>query len=354
MLTTTKKKSGFASRGKRGRSAINLTENAMIDVAPMFPGKSLPLLVRPNVRGLELGEWVSNNFDELNKMLYSAGAVVFRGFDLQTDEDFAAFMDSLPQDRLPYFEGSTPRKEISEKVYTSTLHPPDQTIALHSEYSSSTKFPMKVWFFCTQEPDTGGETPIADARKILQRIDPEVRARFEKHGWMLIRNYGDGLGLPWKRAFAIDNREDLEAYTASVQIEVRWKDEDRLWTRQVRRAIERHPETDEPAWFNHMAFWHPANLDPDVRAHMLETVGEEGLPYNTFYGDGERIPDEVARAIHDAYLAEKIKFQWKRGDLMVIDNILTTHGRETFTGERQIRVAMTEPYFRPDFATARD
>lgn len=348
-METVKKKPSFSERGNRSRTALSLSESELVSVAPMFPDKSLPLLVTPKVKGIKLGEWIPANLDQINHWLHTAGAVVFRGFDLKNDEDFSVFMDSLPTDRLPYFEGSTPRKEISKRVYTSTLHPSDQTIALHSEYSSSTKFPMKVWFFCATEPVEGGETPVADARKILERIDPVVRDRFRQVGWMLVRNYGDGLGLPWKRAFAIDNPDDLLKYTQSVKIEIRFKDEDRLWTRQIRRAIEKHPVTGEEAWFNHFAFWHPANLQPEVREQMVKTVGEDGLPFNTFYGDGEPVSDEVANHIRDCYNAEKVKFKWLQGDLMVIDNILSTHGREAYAGPREIRVAMTEPYFRPDF-----
>jgi hypothetical protein len=34
-------------------------------------------------------------------------------------------------------------------------------------------------------------------------------------------------------------------------------------------------------------------------------------------------------------------FNWQRGDVMVVDNVLATHGREPFTGERRILVAMS-------------
>jgi len=35
-----------------------------------------------------------------------------------------------------------------------------------------------------------------------------------------------------------------------------------------------------------------------------------------------------------------VVFSWQQGDIMVIDNILTMHGRKPFQGDRQVLVAM--------------
>jgi len=316
----------------------------------LFPDKDMPLLIRPKQNNVNLAEWTRDNLDYLNELLFKNGAVLFRDFDLKTDEDFGNYMGALPFELIPYFEGSTPREEVAPRIYTSTMFPSEETIALHNEYSSSTKFPMKVWFFCSEEPIERGETPIASARRILARIDPEVREKFKRLGWMLIRNYGDGLGLPWRRAFQISEKAELEKHCRECLIELQWKSDDRLRTRQVRSAVLTHPYTGDEVWFNHMSFWHAANLPASVRDAMVKAVGFDGLPFHTYFGDGTPIPDEVAHHIRDAYLAEKIKFKWQNGDLMIIDNMLASHGREPFTCARKIRVAMAEPYYRPFFS----
>jgi len=69
-------------------------------------------------------------------------------------------------------------------------------------------------------------------------------------------------------------------------------------------------------------------------------LGEENLPRNTFYGDGKPIEVEVLDHIREAYNQEKIKFKWQKGDIMILDNILTAHAREPFKGERKVVVAM--------------
>ena len=341
---------GFSRKKVSRKSEIISNSRDLVTCETLLPDKDMPLLIRPKQGNVDLAEWTGNNLDYLNELLYRHGAVLFRGFDLRTDEDFGNYMGSLPFELIPYFEGSTPREEVGPRIYTSTMFPSEETIALHNEYSSSTKFPMKVWFFCAEEPIEGGETPIASARRILARIDPQIRAKFKRLGWMLIRNYGDGLGLPWRRAFQIFEKEALERHCRECLIELQWKSDDRLRTRQVRSAILTHPVTGDEVWFNHMSFWHAANLPASVREEMVKAVGFDGLPFHTYYGDGTPIPDDVAHHIRDAYLAEKIKFKWQHGDLMIIDNMLASHGRESFTCPRKIRVAMAEPYFRPFFS----
>jgi hypothetical protein len=36
----------------------------------------------------------------------------------------------------------------------------------------------------------------------------------------------------------------------------------------------------------------------------------------------------------------KKKFQWQKGDIMMLDNILTAHSQEAYKGERKVTVAM--------------
>jgi hypothetical protein len=35
-----------------------------------------------------------------------------------------------------------------------------------------------------------------------------------------------------------------------------------------------------------------------------------------------------------------VLFSWRRGDLLVLDNLLAAHGRKPFEGDREILVAM--------------
>jgi hypothetical protein len=345
------KKSFEGSFKNHKPKAVRVSSRDLIRESAIEPGNLLPLVIEPAVSGLRLKDWTRDNLTWVEEKLLEHGGILFRGFELDSDAAFGDYIESLPYNRMAYVEASTPRQVVGDKVYTSTVYPEDETIALHNECTSSMTFPKKVWFFCLEEPEEGGETPIASSTGVLKRIDPEVLEKFERLGWMLIRNFGDGLGLPWRGAYGISDPAEMEAYCRKADIEIRWSDpaHDHLWTRQVRAATMTHPVSGEKSWFNHMAFWHPANLCPNVLEEMVKQLGYDGLPYHTFYGDGSPIPDEVARHVARAYEAEKVKFRWRKGDLLWVDNMLASHGRESFRGPRKIRVAMGDTMTREPF-----
>jgi alpha-ketoglutarate-dependent taurine dioxygenase len=152
---------------------------------------------------------------------------------------------------------------------------------------------------------------------------------------MLVRNYNDGFGLPWQEVFQTDDKAKVEAYCQENSIEFTWKEDSRLQTRQIRQAVHYHPQTKEPFWFNHAAFFHHTNL--------LSEFNEHELPYNTYYGDGSVIPPAIIEHINQAYDEEKVIFSWQEGEILMLDNMSIAHGRESYKGERQVLLAMSDP-----------
>lgn len=75
---------------------------------------------------------------------------------------------------------------------------------------------------------------------------------------------------------------------------------------------------------------------------------EDGVPYNTYYGDGSAIEDSVVEELRKAYDSETIKFEWQKGDLLYMDNMLVSHGRSPYAGPRKIIVGMGNAYTRTD------
>ena len=338
------KQSWAARRRETKPKAVSLPTDRLIDVYPLDPARSLPLVITPAVPELSLPDWARNNREFIEDTLRKHGALLFRGFRMKGLADFQEYLDATAVELMNYMESATPRTELSEKVYTSTEFPPHQHIALHNELTYVVTWPMKIWFMAITPAETGGETPIADVRRVFERLDNAIKARFMRKGWMLVRNFGDGLGLPWKTSFHLDDRADVESYFNRSRIQYEWKDEDRLRTRQVRPAVAQHPKTGEKVWFNHVAFWHVSSLPAEVREAMLSVFNEDELPYNTYYGDGSPIEDSIVQEIREAYAEETVVFPWQKGDLLMLDNMLVAHGRNPFSGERKVIVAMAEPF----------
>jgi alpha-ketoglutarate-dependent taurine dioxygenase len=125
-------------------------------------------------------------------------------------------------------------------------------------------------------------------------------------------------------------------------MEFEWKNGNRLRTRSVRPAVVNHPETGESSWFNQAQHWHIACLDDEVRASLLSSFEPEDLPRHCYYGDGSPIDDSVMKRILEVYSELEVSFPWRSRDVLMLDNLLTAHGRNPFSGERKILVAMGE------------
>src|SRR4029453_14610504 len=154
-------------------------------------------------------------------------------------------------------------------------------IFFQKELSYSLTFPLRIPFFCETPSPEGGETPIADTRKVVKRIDPEVVQRFVEKKWMYVRNFGDGFGLAWQTVFQTDDKPAVERYCEASGIEVEWKPGNRLRTAQGRHAITVHPPPGHPIWFNHATFFNVSTLEPRIRATLLAEFAEEDLPNNS-------------------------------------------------------------------------
>nr|QEO74428.1 Dioxygenase TauD/TfdA [uncultured bacterium] len=336
------KKSWAQKRKENKPRGISGSQEELIHTG-FLNDRELPLVVEPSLRSVDLIDWLRSNMELVHRKLLQHGGILFRGFGLKGNEGFARFLEATSIPLMHYREGATPRNQVGEKVYTSTEFPADQRIALHNELNYVQTWPTKIWFYCLTAPAVGGETPIADVRRVFDRLRPEVRDPFVEKGWMLIRNFGDGFGPSWQSSYRVQDRQQLEEYLRSADVPFEWKDGDRVRTRQVRPAIARHPKTGETVWFNHVAFWHVSSLEPKLRQELLSEFGEKGLPYNTFYGDGTRIPDAVVAELRDAYDAETVQFPWQEGDVLMLDNMLVAHGRSPFSGPRLILTSMGEP-----------
>ncbi|MDY7092751.1 MAG: TauD/TfdA family dioxygenase [Acidobacteriota bacterium] len=338
------KKPTLGSRlGGMKRRAVRVSGESLVREEPLSPDRLLPLVVTPAMQGVSLTAWASDHRQLVEDRLAKHGGILFRGFGLQSAEDLDEVIAAVSGESLEYRERSSPRTAVAGNIYTSTDYPPNYPIFLHNENSYQAAWPLKIFFYCHIPAETGGETPIADCRRVYQKIRPEVREKFAQKGWMYVRNFGDGFGLDWKTVFQTSDKAKVEAHCAKSGIEVEWKEGGRLRTRARRQAVARHPLTGEMTWFNHATFFHITTLEPEVREALLAEFDVDDLPTNTCYGDGTPIETEVLEHLREVYASETVAFPWQKGDVMLLDNMNVAHGRAPFTGERKVLVGMAQP-----------
>jgi len=332
--------------GGLGRRAVSLSSASLTGTRPLFADELLPLLVEPRFPGVELAAWAADNRSRIEEALLRHGGLLFRGFGIDGPAQLETVIRAVSGDALEYKERSSPRSTVEGKIYTSTDYPPTYPIFLHNENSYQNVWPLKIFFLCQQVAEQGGETPIADCRRVFAQIDPPVRDRFLEKGWMYVRNFGDGFGLDWQTVFQTDDQAAVEAHCRKSGIQVEWKPGNRLRTRAVRPAVTRHPKTGEPLWFNHATFFHVSTLESGIRESLLEEFAEDELPANTYYGDGTPIEPETLEHLRALYLREMRSFPWEKGDVLLLDNMMVAHGRAPYRGARKVLVGMAEPITR--------
>jgi alpha-ketoglutarate-dependent taurine dioxygenase len=333
----------------RRKVTVNACE--MVESGYLTPESRFPLLLQPKVATLDFPGWIAGQRDFICQELRTHAAILFRGFGVEDSSAFQSCAAALSPELLSYTERAAPRQEVHDRVYTSTEYPADQCIPLHHEMSYSHMWPMKLWFYCAQPAAEGGCTPITDDRKVIGLIDERIRDEFLKKGVMYVRNFGEGADMPWQEVFQTEDRHVVEKYCEETFIEFEWRSQGRLRTRQVRQVMVKHPETGDEVWFNHAHLFHVSNLEPAVRQALLKEFRDDELPRNAFYGDGSQIPDATLEAIRRTYSDAAVRFPWRKGDLLLVDNILASHGRDSFSGERRTLVAMAETYTNPDLVS---
>lgn len=309
--------------------------------------RALPTLERPPERppGPEsLAQWLQSLGPAVHSLRDGCGAVLVRGFEIDDEASFARCLAALGVAPISYRGGNTPRTRRGPGIYTATEYAASQTISLHNELSYSASWPEHLYFCCARPADEGGATTLADGRRVLAGLDSAVVEAFRERGVRYVRNLhgGRGLGRSWQATFETDDREQVERACAASGTQFRWTEAGGLRVEHVGPGVIEHPRTGEAVWFNQAEQFHPSSLPAEVAELLLEDYRgrEQQLPQWASFADGEPLSPPTLDAVRAQLRREIIEVPWRRGDLLLVDNILALHGRASYSGEREILVAM--------------
>ncbi len=336
--------------------------------------QQLPLIIEPNGNGnskRELLQWMKSNKAELEKKFFQHGAILFRGFDIDTPkafEDVALQVDNrLKND----YYGTSPRNIVKDTtyIYTASELPGYYPIPQHCEMTYVKHPPISIFFYCHVEPDYGGESPLCNFRKVYADMNPKIREEFDTKGIITVRNYSNPkkssrLNLfqlkKWNEIFHTDNKAEVEKQCREQEIEFEWLGDDNLRLLHRTPATIKHPVTGETVWFNHAQVFHPASAPVEykfIHAHQQRTktlfwklfisamVKIKSLhtapidqSMNVLFGDGSPVPDSYMQHVEEVIWKNLVIIPWKKNDVIALDNFSTSHGRLPYEGKRQILV----------------
>lgn len=320
----------------------------------------LPLVIEPEkqLSFEDFLKWIKEEHSRIKRELLTYGGILFRGFAVEGADGFNQMIDALGLGKpLNYIGGDTPRDKIKGKVYTSTEAPPSFKIPLHNEMSFIKNYPRHIYFYCETPPGSGGETIIADARAIYHSIDPSVRSRFEHKQLKYISNFYKKSPLldlinrykrahkTWMEAFETADKEEVGRLCAANDFGFKWNKNDWLQVTYDCPAVITHPETGDKIWFNqaHLYDYNPRLLGLfNWMGTKLLYCKKNTIMHEIYFGDLAPVARKDLYHVMDVLDRKTIRFPWQKGDVLVLDNVLSMHGRAPFTGKRRILASLTK------------
>ena len=314
---------------------------------------------------VELCAFVTAERNRLRDEMLKRGGILLRGFEVNEPAGFAEIIGALgyrPEEENPF--DTSPRSKVAENVYTSTDTPDAYPILAHNENSFLNERPRMISFFCLVEPRRYGETPLFDSRAAAIALDPGVRAKLEEKkvcyrrrlpkkrpGWAPVMN------RDWEEAFGTRDRDEIEAMVTAQGMTCHWHPNGRvLHTENVVNPLPRHPDTGDQC-LNLQAFHRTSILQDldEVRSRQSRLHNAslkmglrilyalDVMPVQILYDDRTPIPADEMAEIRRATWDHSVLFRWKKGDVLVLDNILTGHGRMNVEGPRKILASFADP-----------
>lgn len=321
----------------------------------------IPFVIEPVKENISLPEFLEilqadNAF--FKEKLLEHGVLLFRNFPLTADDHFHQVISALNTGKsMDYIGGDSPRTKQQNKIYTSTEAPPEITLHLHNEMSFAANYPKHIYFYCDIAPVDRGETIIGDAKKIYQDINDGVKERFSTRQLKYISRYYCRSMIhefinsikkghkSWIEVFETADKDEMIARCKESGFDYKWLKNDWIEVSQTRPAFLDHPVTKERCWFNqvHLYDFNPRLLGwKNFLGSKLVYANKNTRLHDVAYGDNSKIERKDIYHAIDVLEKNTVKFPWRKGDVMVCDNIRIMHGRAPFSGKRRILTSMTQ------------
>lgn len=286
-------------------------------------------------------KWIKQNQESLEQHLRQSGALLFRGFPINSAETFDEFSAAFGYPNFTYKESlsNAVRINFTKRVFTANEAPKDVEIFLHHEMAQTPISPSKLFFYCHSAADHGGATPLCRSDMLFaefQQLMPEQANDFISKGLKYTTHMPaendpeSGQGRSWKSTLSVDDKQQAEIKLHELGYTWTWGDDLSLHaTTPVLPAVIDIGKG-QHVFYNQL-----------IAAYMgWKGVKEDPSSAITF-GDNSAISIEALELV--VRLSEKYTFDlpWQDGDVALVDNYMAMHGRRPFSGDRKRQVLVT-------------
>ena len=361
--------------------------------------KEMPLVIEANGTTdiVFLQTFLTQHAEKLTLDIAQYGAVLLRGFDVASDEDFEKTVVGIPgfrgiSEAFMSEEGRIPVGNLHYVLHTNAVYKTGGTVYLggfHSENYYSPDVPEYICLFCRQPSNTGGETGLINMEKVYRFLDDSLKNKLEE------RNFFVSKWLVSAVAKRYDLSTDIiEQICKRFDLPILGKGRGRFIL-MYKPSVFEHPLTKKKAlqinffelinlnrelrkcflndyqgktWFWHRFFWRiPAFIfkileffyvmfasffySPKGSIQILSTKirtsfaahKNNNLPDFDLTGVNSCFKDNDVKNIAQLMRKYYSSFLWKPGDVLLVDNRQVVHAGMPGSGPRKIRALIGNP-----------
>ncbi len=261
----------------------------------------------------DLINWQSKDLKRLwettNHLLYA------QGFQF-TIEEFTLISDKMMSSAWTHYSPRRKKTQNNQTVIEALYG--EQKVYLHHEFAYVPFRPDIIFFFCQAPAAIGGETTVCEKSKFFASLSKRLQEKLFSQAIQFQHR--------WPTDF-------LVSHLIADSIETALK-KARLYP-----GITIKEANDNFVEFNFVTQGYSANAD-QVFALSVEHIGDENPMAKSImtarFQDGSIIEPWMIGEFKQSELLNNQKIKWKAGEFVVLDNNRYLHGREAFSGPRQL------------------
>lgn len=304
-----------------------------------------PLILSPihtPLNHLQLQEYFQAHHKTILQAVSYHGAVLFTDFDIQSPIEWASILYKSGLKEMPYIGGAAVRRLIvgsenrllNPQIVTTNESPPSQVIPFHHELAQTPDPCSHISFYCLENTTIeGGSTPLLRSDLVydwLKRTYPSLLEEFESFGVKYVRVVPEiddpesAIGRSWKSMFNVQTRQEAEESMKAKEWAWEWfENGDCKTTSKVLPATIVNSKGTK-SFFNQVVAaytgWIDKRNDPK-KAVLL--------------GNGQALPEKPMEDLVAFMDKMQCIFTWKPGQFAIVDNTMTYHARQSFSGGRR-------------------
>ena len=286
---------------------------------------------------------------DIEPLLRSVGHVRLRGSSFKNSTELDEKYGYLIQNKTQYLGGSSYRDSLSNNVLNTGYEPPYMDLEQHYEMSYTDQWPQLFMLGCIENTvKSGGMTTISNNKRVTENLPTDLYNKYMDLGIKYIRNEVDKYdsNIPsdmrsqyqtWQKSFMTESKEAVENVCGNNGYKHVWTNDNRLYYEYNRPFFVYHPiYKDEMVLF--ASFVSGVNWY-EKRGIFADIPGEK-RPFHCQWGNGTEFTESEKQTMDDLYNEFLMGDKWESGDILLLDNHFTTHGRSRYEiqeGTSQVR-----------------